>query len=83
MFFTEPQSVTSNEEVEQPVEQEASEDSPKDQPYKRPDYKKRYDDLKKHYDTKLSEFKSREQELLEEATKNRQTYKAPKSQEEL
>jgi len=83
MFFTEPQSVTSNEEVEQPVEQEANEDSPKDQPYKRPDYKKRYDDLKKHYDTKLNEFKSREQELLEEATKNRQTYKAPKSQEEL
>jgi len=79
MFFTEPQSETSNEEVEQPVEQEASEDKP----YKRPDYKKRYDDLKKHYDTKLSEFKSREQELLEEATKNRQTYKAPKSQEEL
>ena len=79
MFFREPAKAKSNEEVEQPVEQEASEDKP----YKRPDYKKRYDDLKKHYDTKLSEFKSREQELLEEATKNRQTYKAPKSQEEL
>ena len=79
MFFREPTKAESTEEVEQPVEQEASEDKP----YKRPDYKKRYDDLKKHYDTKLSEFKSREQELLEEATKNRQTYKAPKSQEEL
>jgi hypothetical protein len=79
MFFKEPTKVESNDEVEQPVEQEASEDKP----YKRPDYKKRYDDLKKHYDTKLSEFKSREQELLEEATKNRQSYKAPKSQEEL
>jgi len=54
-----------------------------DKPYKRPDYKKRYDDLKKHYDTKLNEFKSREQELIEEATKNRQDYKAPKSEEEL
>ena len=54
-----------------------------DKPYKRPDYKKRYDDLKKHYDTKLNEFKSREQELIEEATKNRQSYKAPKSEEEL
>ena len=54
-----------------------------DKPYKRPDYKKRYDDLKKHYDTKLNEFKSREQELIEEATKNRQNYKAPKSEEEL
>ena len=79
MFFREPAKAESNEEVEQPVEQEAS----GDKPYKRPDYKKRYDDLKKHYDAKLSEFKSREQELLEEATKNRQSYKAPKSQEEL
>ena len=55
----------------------------KDTPYKRPDYKKRYDDLKKHYDSKLNQFKSREQELIDEATKNRPTYKAPKSPEEL
>ena len=55
----------------------------KDTPYKKPDYKKRYDDLKKHYDSKLNEFKSREQELIEEATKNRTDYKAPKSEEEL
>ena len=34
-----------------------------DQPYKKPDYKKRYDDLKKHYDSKLNEFKSREEAL--------------------
>ena len=55
----------------------------KETPYKRPDYKKRYDDLKKHYDSKLNQFKSREQELIDEATKNRPTYKAPKSPEEL
>ena len=55
----------------------------KDKPYKRPDYKKRYDDLKKHYDSKLNEFKTREQELIEEATSNRTEYKAPKSPEEL
>ena len=55
----------------------------KDTPYQKPDYKKRYDDLKRHYDSKLNEFKAREQELLEEATKNRQNYKAPKSIEEL
>ena len=55
----------------------------KETPYKKPDYKKRYDDLKKHYDSKLNEFKSREQELIEEATKNRTDYKAPKSEEEL
>ena len=55
----------------------------KDRPYKKPDYKKRYDDLKKHYDNKLNEFKTREQELIDEATKNRTEYKAPKSEEEL
>jgi len=55
----------------------------KDTPYKKPDYKKRYDDLKKHYDNKLNEFKSREQELLEEAANSRPTYKAPKSPEDL
>ena len=54
-----------------------------DTPYKKPDYKKRYDDLKKHYDSKLNEFKSREQELLEEAANSRPTYKAPKSPEDL
>ena len=58
-------------------------ESKKDTPYKRPNYKKRYDDLKKHYDYKLNEFKAREQELLEEATKNRTEYKAPKTVEEL
>ena len=57
--------------------------SKKNAPYKKPDYKKRYDDLKKHYDSKLNEFKSREQELIEEATSNRTDYKAPKSPEEL
>ena len=55
----------------------------KDSPYKKPDYKKRYDDLKKHYDSKLNEFKIREQELLNEASSNRPAYKAPKTEEEL
>ena len=55
----------------------------KDTPYKKPDYKKRYDDLKRHYDSKLNEFKSREQELIDEAAKNRPDYVAPKSEEEL
>ena len=53
----------------------------KDKPYKRPDYKKRYDDLKKHYDSKLNEFKSREEELLNQV--KQPEYKAPKSEEEL
>jgi len=46
-------------------------------------YKKRYDDLKNHYDSKLSEFKRREQELIEDARKAEPAYQAPKSQEEL
>ena len=83
MFFKEQTQEPTNKNVEKNVEQEAVEESPKDQPYKKPDYKKRYDDLKKHYDSKLNEFKSREQELIDEATKNRTEYKAPKSPEEL
>ena len=69
-------------ELEDNVEVENLE-TVKDTPYKKPDYKKPYDDLKRHYDSKLNEFKSREQELLEEVTKNRTEYKAPKTEEEL
>ena len=65
-------------EAEKQQEVEAS----KDKPYKQPNYKKRYDDLKTHYDSRLDEFKAREQELLDEAVKNRPDYKAPKSAEE-
>ena len=66
-------------EAEKQQEVEAS----KDKPYKQPNYKKRYDDLKTHYDSKLNEFKAREQELIQEAVTNRPEYKAPKSTEEL
>ena len=62
---------------------EAAPEETKEEGTKRTNYKKRYDDLKKHYDSKLNEFKSREQELIEEATSNRTEYKAPKSPEEL
>ena len=51
-----------------------------DTPYKKPDYKKRYDDLKRHYDAKLEEFKTKEQELRNQAQAN---YVPPKSVEEL
>ena len=66
-------------EAEKQQEVEAT----KDKPYKRPNYKKRYDDLKTHYDSRLNEFKAREQELIQEAAKSRPEYKAPKSAEEL
>ena len=79
LFFDETSSETSNVEevsVEEAVQSE-------DKPYQKPDYKKRYDDLKRHYDSKLNEFKTREQELLDEALKNRPDYVAPKTPEEL
>ena len=79
LFFSPEDKANAEPSSVEEIEQEVSEDKP----YKRPNYKKRYDDLKKHYDSKLNEFKSREQELIEEATKNRQNYKAPKSEEEL
>jgi hypothetical protein len=88
VYFEEPQNklFKSNDITE--VEAEGSVNveelaTTKDTPYKKPDYKKRYDDLKKHYDSKLNECKSREQELIEEATSTRADYKAPKSPEEL
>jgi len=82
VFFEKPKA-KKEADIEEPVEQVAKEETPKDEPYKRPDYKKRYDDLKKHYDSKLNEFKSREQELLEQAAENRPSYVAPKSPEDL
>ena len=66
-------------EAEKQEEVEAT----KDKPYKQPNYKKRYDDLKAHYDSRLNEFKASEQELIQEAVSNRPEYKAPKSAEEL
>ena len=39
--------------------------------------------MKKHYDSKLNEFRGREQELIQEATASRPEYKAPKTLEEL
>jgi hypothetical protein len=49
----------------------------------RTNYKKRYDDLKKHYDQKISEFKQREQELEAMARSAQPQYEPPKSLEDL
>ena len=78
MFFEKPETniVDESDDIEMVKNQEED----KEQPYKKPDYKKRYDDLKKHYDNKLNEFKSREEELLKQAIPE---YKAPKTEEEL
>ena len=77
-LFVEPNKVTQDESnVNREVPQEATEEKSSG------NYKKRYDDLKKHYDSRLSQFKQREQELIQEATANRPEYKAPKTAEEL
>lgn len=75
-----------SEEVEASEEQEEVKKVTKnsgDQPYKKPDYKKRYDDLKTHYDKKLEEFKQKEQDLLKQVQEQAPEYKAPKTAEEL
>ena len=55
----------------------------KDSLYKKPDYKKRYDDLKRHHDKTVNSLRTKNQELLEEASANRTEYTAPKTEEEL
>lgn len=69
----EQQATPSEEETEKPPAKSS----------KDVNYKKRYDDLKKHYDSKISEFKQREQELVAEAAENTPAYQAPKTLEEL
>ena len=63
------------------LDEEAPEEEP--QPKKRANYKKRYDDLKKHYDDSVSQFKQREQELEAKARAAQPSYEAPKSIEDL
>ena len=86
LYFEEPQNKLFNSDDITKVEAEGSVnreelETKKDTPYKKPDYKKRYDDLKRHYDSKLNEFKTREEELLSQV--NTPEYKAPKTEEEL
>jgi len=82
LFFDNPVSTEHDESDDIEAEKQEVE-ATKDKPYKRPNYKKRYDDLKTHYDSRLNEFKVREQELIQKAVSNRPEYKAPKSAEEL
>ena len=78
MFFERPTQQATSDEA--PVEEEAQAEAPKK---KRTNYKKRYDDLKRHYDGKVAEFKQKEQELTAMADSAQPQYKAPKSSEEL
>jgi hypothetical protein len=77
-LFVAPQPETVVSEEEKPQETVHT-----DKPYQKADYKKRYDDLKRHYDTKLNEFRTREQELAGKVQQAQPVYEAPKSLEEL
>ena len=69
-------------EHSQATSDEAPEETEKPK-QKRANYKKRYDDLKRHHDSKIAEFKQREQELLASTQSNKPVYQAPRSPEEL
>ena len=74
VFFEEPE--VSNDAEDVTKDEVIKETKPSKQ---KANYKKRYDDLKAHYDSKLEEFKAREAELLKEKS----NYVAPKSAEDL
>ena len=76
MFFERPKQQATSEEAPDAVENEQA-------PKKRTNYKKRYDDLKRHYDQKLSEFKQKEQELTAMAKNAQPQYEAPRTPEQL
>jgi len=82
-LFFDTKATTEHDESDAIEAEKQEVEATKDKPYKQPNYKKRYDDLKTHYDSKLNEFKAREQELIQEAVLNRPEYEAPKSEEEL
>lgn len=62
-----------------PENKEEVEEESGDKPYNRVNYKKRYDDLKRHYDNKVNEWKQKEQALQQQTPK----YEVPKTPEEL
>tara|TARA_A100000172_G_scaffold14148_1_gene7418 strand:+ start:34 stop:867 length:834 start_codon:yes stop_codon:yes gene_type:complete len=68
-----------------PQEQATPEEAPEEevQPKQKTNYKKRYDDLKRHYDQRISEFKQKEQELEAAARSAQPEYEPPRSEEEL
>ena len=57
-------------------DKKASQATSKEAPDEKANYKKRYDDLKKHYDSKIAEFKQKEQELQAEARMTQQVEQA-------
>lgn len=78
-----PKEDVEEQKEEVKAEEVAQEDDSTPELYKKVDYKKRYDDLKRHYDKKLNEFKQEKSELLEQIKTNSPKYTPPKSLEEL
>jgi hypothetical protein len=70
-------------ETEEEKEGTSSNDNQEPQKEKVTDYKKRYDDLKRHHDSKINEFKEKEKELTALSNKKTPNYQAPKSLEDL
>ena len=73
LFFDEPQQAT----------REAAPEKMEDSSKGRTNYKKRYDDLKKHYDQKIADFKQKELQLTAAAIETQPAYAPPKSAEDL
>jgi len=65
------------------VEDTPPQEAPPTNRYEKVDYKKRYDDLKRHYDKKVNEFKGAEKDLRQQLNDNAPQYKPPTSPEEL
>jgi len=72
LFFEEPSQATRSAAPEQA-----------EAPKGNTNYKKRYDDLKKHYDQKIADFKQKELQLTAMAQETQPAYAPPKSTEDL
>ena len=72
-----------NENSQRQATRQAAPEETEESPQKATNYKKRYDDLKKHYDSKIADFKQKEQELTAAAIERQPAYAPPKSTEEL
>lgn len=70
-------------EPEQPKKKKATRKAAPESDSQDSNYKKRYDDLKKHYDTKVNEFKQKEQELEAEARMAQQVEQESAYEEQL
>ena len=70
-------------EPEQPQKKKATRKAAPESDSQDSNYKKRYDDLKKHYDTKVNEFKQKEQELEAEARMTQQVEQESAYEEQL